>query len=147
MFAPLAGTIHAFADNAQPQDYGPVIVLRHATSDGTEFFTLYGHLSRESLASLEIGRAVAAGEQIATLGAPEVNGGWTPHLHLQIITDLLDLGTDFPGVARPSQRAAWLSLCPDPNLLARVPARSLSARCRRRRRKRSRRATRASATI
>ncbi|HMA25800.1 MAG TPA: aminotransferase class III-fold pyridoxal phosphate-dependent enzyme, partial [Gemmatimonadaceae bacterium] len=121
VFAPLAGTVHAFADNAAPQDYGPVIVLRHTTDDGTEFFTLYGHLSRESLRGLEVGRRVEAGEQIATLGAPGVNGGWTPHLHLQVITDLLGLGTDFPGVARPTQRGVWRSLCPDPNLVARVP--------------------------
>jgi len=121
VFAPLDGTVHAFADNATPQDYGPVIVLRHTTDDGTEFFTLYGHLSRESLRGLEVGRRVAAGEQIATLGAPDVNGGWTPHLHLQIITDLLGLGTDFPGVARPTQREVWCALCPDPNLIARVP--------------------------
>jgi 4-aminobutyrate aminotransferase-like enzyme len=122
VIAPLTGTIHAFADNAQAQDYGPVIILRHETDDGTEFFTLYGHLSRESLATAEIGRVVNAGDAFATLGAADVNGGWTPHLHLQIITDILDLGTDFPGVARPSQRGAWLALCPDPNLLARVPA-------------------------
>ena len=122
VFAPLAGTIHAFADNDAPQDYGPVIVLRHEADDGTAFFTLYGHLSRESLRGLETGRRFAAGEQIATLGAPEVNGGWTPHLHLQIITDLLGLGTDFPGVARPTQRGVWCALCPDPNLIARVPA-------------------------
>jgi 4-aminobutyrate aminotransferase and related aminotransferases len=122
VFAPLAGTVHAFNDNAQEQDYGPVIILRHTTDDGTEFFTLYGHLSRESLRGLEVGQSVAAGDQIATFGAADVNGGWTPHLHLQIITDLLDLGIDFPGVALPSQRDAWLTLCPDPNLLARVPA-------------------------
>lgn len=121
VFAPLDGTVHAFADNAARQDYGPVIVVRHTTDDGTEFFTLYGHLSRESLQGLEIGRKVRAGAQIATLGAPEVNGGWTPHLHLQIITDLLGLGTDFPGVARPTQRRVWCALCPDPNLLVRVP--------------------------
>lgn len=121
VFAPLAGTIHAFADNAAPQDYGPVIVVRHATDDGTEFFTLYGHLSRESLRNLAAGQRVEAGAQIATLGTAEVNGGWTPHLHLQIITDLLGLGTDFPGVARPTQRSVWRALCPDPNLIARVP--------------------------
>jgi 4-aminobutyrate aminotransferase-like enzyme/Ser/Thr protein kinase RdoA (MazF antagonist) len=122
VFAPLAGTIHAFADNATPQDYGPVIILRHETDDGTEFFTLYGHLSRESLLNLVLGRDVKAGEQIATFGDPSVNGGWTPHLHLQVITDLLELGTDFPGVAAPSQRHAWRTLCADPNLIARIPA-------------------------
>ncbi len=121
VFAPLPGVIHAFADNRSTQDYGPVIVLRHSTDDGEPFFTLYGHLSRESLTGLVIGRAVDAGEQIATLGSPDVNGGWTPHLHLQVIADLLGLDTDFPGVARPTERAAWLALCPDPNLIARVP--------------------------
>ncbi len=122
VFAPLDGEIAAFNDNGMNQDYGPVIILRHRTDDGTEFFTLYGHLSRESLDGLSIGKRVKAGDRIATLGAANVNGGWTPHLHLQIITDLLELGTDFPGVAPPAQRAAWTSLCPDPNLIVRVPA-------------------------
>ncbi len=123
VFAPLDGVVHAFADIRLPLDYGPMIVLRHVTGNeaGDEFFSLYGHLSRESLTNLEVGAVIRAGEQIATLGDASVNGGWTPHLHLQVITDLLGLGTDFPGVALPSQRAAWCALCPDPNLIARVP--------------------------
>ena len=121
VLAPLDGTVHAFADNAFPQDYGPVIILRHETDGGDEFFTLYGHLSRESIRELRVGDRVRAGAPIATLGMPEVNGGWTPHLHLQIMLDLLGLGTDFPGVAPPSKRRAWTTLCPDPNLLVRVP--------------------------
>jgi 4-aminobutyrate aminotransferase-like enzyme/Ser/Thr protein kinase RdoA (MazF antagonist) len=122
VYAPLAGAVHACHDNAARYDYGPVIILRHSTDDGTPFFTLYGHLSRESLHGLEVGRPVHAGEQIATLGAPPINGDWPPHLHLQIITDLLGLDHDFPGVARASQRALWLSLSPDPNVLLRIPA-------------------------
>jgi 4-aminobutyrate aminotransferase-like enzyme/Ser/Thr protein kinase RdoA (MazF antagonist) len=122
VYAPLDGIVHAFNDNNAAQDYGPVIILAHATDDGTPFFTLYGHLSRESLRGLAVGQRVTAGQQIATMGTPAVNVGWTPHLHLQIITDLLGLETDFPGVARPSQRRIWTALCPDPNLLARVPA-------------------------
>jgi 4-aminobutyrate aminotransferase-like enzyme len=122
VYAPLEGTIHAFHDNATLLDYGPVIILRHETDDGLEFFTLYGHLSRESLVGLEVGKRVRAGDQIATLGAPDVNVGWTPHLHLQIIVDLLGLDTDFPGVGRPTQRRVWTALSPDPNLLAGVPA-------------------------
>jgi len=122
VYAPLSGVVHACHDNAAPLDYGPLIILRHATDDGLEFFTLYGHLSRESLVGKYPGQAVKAGDQIATLGTPEVNVGWTPHLHLQVITDLLGLGTDFPGVARPTQRRVWTALCPDPNLITRVPA-------------------------
>ena len=121
VLAPLDGMVHAFADNAFPQDYGPVIILRHETDGGDEFFTLYGHLSRESIRELRVGDRVHAGAPIATLGAPDVNGGWTPHLHLQVMLDLLGLGTDFPGVAPPSRRRAWITLCPDPNLLVCVP--------------------------
>ena len=32
-----------------PQDYGPLVVLRHEPADGTAFFTLYGHLSEDTL--------------------------------------------------------------------------------------------------
>jgi 4-aminobutyrate aminotransferase-like enzyme/Ser/Thr protein kinase RdoA (MazF antagonist) len=121
VFAPLDGEVAAFNDNGMNQDYGPVIILRHRTHDGVEFFTLYGHLSRESLDGLSVGKRIKAGERIATLGSADVNGGWTPHLHLQIITDPLDLGADFPGVAASAQRSVWTSICPDPNLIVRVP--------------------------
>ena len=124
VLAPLAGTVHAFHDNAARHDYGPVILLRHETDAGTPFFTLYGHLSRESLVGKVAGAAVAAGERIATVGAPPENGDWPPHLHLQLIVDALDLGLDFPGVAAPSRRGVYLSLSPDPNLLLGIPDRA-----------------------
>src|SRR5438105_2317183 len=120
--APLDGVVHAFADNATAQDYGPVILLCHRADTGEQFFTLYGHLSRASLAGIAVGQRIARGERFAALGAPSENGNWTPHLHLQIITDLLGLGPDFPGVVPASQRTVWRSMCPDPNLLVRVPA-------------------------
>ena len=122
VYAPLDGTIYAFAENAAPQDYGPVIVLQHQTGSGDTFYTLYGHLDRESLPALKVGGAIQKGQRLAAIGTPEVNGGWTPHLHFQVITDLLDLGCDFPGVARPNQREVWKSLCPDPNLILGIPA-------------------------
>lgn len=122
VFAPLDGHVQAFHDNATLLDYGPVIILRHATDGGDEFFTLYGHLSRESLRDLSVGAQVRAGDRIATLGTPDENVGWTPHLHLQIIVDLLGVGTDFAGVARPAQRRVWTSLSPDPNLIVRASA-------------------------
>lgn len=118
--AVLPGVVHAVANNASAQDYGPVIVLRHEFADGHSFFTLYGHLSLEAL-RCRVGQSVASGERIASIGDPSVNGGWPPHLHLQILLDDLELGTDFPGVSTPTQRAAFRSLCPDPNLVLRIP--------------------------
>src|SRR6202007_3226998 len=88
----------------------------------TEFFTLYGHLSVQSLKALRAGQKIARGEKFAEVGDTHENGGWTPHLHFQIILDLLDQTKDFPGVAGGSQRGVWTSLSPDPNLLLGIPA-------------------------
>ncbi len=123
VFAPLDGRVHSFRRNARPLDYGPTIILEHTVADGSlTFFTLYGHLSVDSLDGLSEGMAIKQGTRIARLGDESVNGGWTPHLHFQIITDLLDHTGEFLGVALPSQREVWLSLSPDPNLIAGIPA-------------------------
>ena len=122
VLAPLNGTVYAFADNAAAQDYGPVIILAHQTGGGETFYTLYGHLSKESLLALKVGQVVQKGQQFASTGKADVNGGWTPHLHFQIITDLLGLGCDFPGVAAAHNREVWKSLCPNPNLILGIPA-------------------------
>src|ERR1700731_1372043 len=120
--APLDGVVYIVANNSAPLDYGPLVTLRHETNDGEEFFTLYGHLSKDSLARLEVGQRVARGQPFAPVGSTEENGGWTPHVHFQIILDLLELGADFPGVASASQRSVWTSLSPDPNPLLGIPA-------------------------
>ena len=125
--APMAGTVAAFANNTAPQDYGPVMILEHSTPDGTRFHSLYGHLALESLATLRVGRRVEAGQRIGSLGTAEVNGGWTPHLHFQLITDLLGLGTVYPGVCRPSEREAWLALSPDPRAMLGIPVDAVPA--------------------
>ncbi|HEX7837598.1 MAG TPA: aminotransferase class III-fold pyridoxal phosphate-dependent enzyme, partial [Kofleriaceae bacterium] len=121
VYAPLPGEVHAADEHRIPLDYGGVVVLRHATDDGAEFFTLYGHLDPASFAGLRVGQRVARGQKIAALGTPERNGGWSPHLHLQIICDFLGLGSDFPGVGTPSRRDVWRSVSPDPNLLVGIP--------------------------
>ncbi len=114
VYAWLDGTVHTVRDNAAPLDYGPVVILQHRTDDGDIFHTLYGHLSRESLAALPVGRGVRRGEAFATIGSAEVNGGWTPHIHFQVIADLLDLGADFPGVCRATELPVWEAFSPDP---------------------------------
>ncbi|MCX6046865.1 MAG: aminotransferase class III-fold pyridoxal phosphate-dependent enzyme [Chloroflexi bacterium] len=127
IFAPLDGIVHSFANNAAYHDYGPVIILEHTVPDGGQagngltFYTLYGHLSEDSLAGLTLGKAVKKGEPIATIGNYPTNGDWPPHLHFQIICDLLGEGVNFNGVAAPSQRELWLSLSPDPNLILQIP--------------------------
>ena len=127
VFAPLAGMVHSFQDNAAAFDYGPTIILEHRVASDLVFHSLYGHLSRESLDGLRIGRIFSAGQPIATLGTADVNGNWPPHLHFQLILDSTapdgtPMDGDFPGVFRKSQRAYWKLACPDPRRLLGIPS-------------------------
>ncbi len=117
VYAPLAGKIHSFNNNAADRDYGPAIILEHTIATGLTFYTLYGHLSEASLDNLSVGMLIEKGQQIATIGARPINGDWPPHLHFQITLDMLGYQGDFPGVAFPHQQKVWTSLCPNPNLL------------------------------
>jgi murein DD-endopeptidase MepM/ murein hydrolase activator NlpD len=116
IFSPFKATIHSFQNNDLPGDYGPTLILQHDLQ-GTTFYTLYGHLSPESLDGKAIGQAIEHGEKIACIGSPPVNGDWPPHLHFQIIVDMLGKSGDFPGVASQNEQSVYLQICPDPNLV------------------------------
>jgi 4-aminobutyrate aminotransferase-like enzyme len=126
VLAPLAGTVESVRDNGMGGEYGPTLILRHEPEAGLVFHTLYGHLGREVLSALRPGAPVERGQHITTIGNLNVNGGWPPHLHFQLIADLLDRDGEFPGVARADQLEVWKSLSPDPNLVARLPDASLA---------------------
>jgi peptidoglycan LD-endopeptidase LytH len=122
LFAPLDGTVHSLAFNDAKFDYGPCVVLQHTVDSAVPvFYTLYGHLDLPSLAALHPGQAIRAGTQFARMGNFPENGDWPPHVHVQLILDMLDKRGDFNGSCKPSQRDVWLSLCPDSNVITRVP--------------------------
>jgi len=116
IFSPLDGTVYIKTNNTAELDYGPMLIIEHASHNGGVFYTLYGHLSSQGIAGIKEGQNVSAGQLIAEVGAPPENGNWPPHLHFQLIMDLLDLGSDFPGVAFPSERNIWLNLSPCPSM-------------------------------
>lgn len=84
------------------------------------FYTLYGHLSLDSLDGLEIGTVFKKGEQFATLGDAAINGDYAPHLHFQIIKNIADKFGDYPGVCSKKELPFYLENCPDPNLLLKI---------------------------
>jgi murein DD-endopeptidase MepM/ murein hydrolase activator NlpD len=114
VFAPVEGFVHSVQVNAGDLDYGPTIILQHEPANGPVFWTLYGHLSEESLFGLEEGDLVSRGETLAELGDVSVNGGWATHLHFQIMLDIQGRTGDFPGVCKLSEREQWEALCPSP---------------------------------
>lgn len=116
IYAPIDGIIHSFKNNTNFGDYGPTIILEHDVED-QKFYTLYGHLSLESLNDLKIGQVINQGDQIATLGDASVNGDYPPHLHFQIIRDLQGNSGDYPGVSSKSDLDFYKDNCPDPKIL------------------------------
>ncbi|MBC8257590.1 MAG: aminotransferase class III-fold pyridoxal phosphate-dependent enzyme [SAR324 cluster bacterium] len=117
IYAPIAGVVHQLQDNHNELDYGPTVILCHKFKDGPEFYTLYGHLGRECLQQLQIGQVIKGGMPLAKIGNSNVNGGWLPHVHFQLILDLFDFDGNYPGVALPSVKNVWTSICPDPGLM------------------------------
>ncbi|MGK0363153.1 MAG: 4-aminobutyrate aminotransferase-like enzyme/Ser/Thr protein kinase RdoA (MazF antagonist) [Saprospiraceae bacterium] len=113
VYALTDGIIHSFQDNAIERDYGPTIILEHKISEDFTFHTLYGHLSRASLKGLEKGMLIKKGRKIAEIGPAPENGNWPPHLHFQVLLDLLGNEGNYPGVAFPDEADIWLSICPD----------------------------------
>ena len=107
------GEIHSFKNNTNHGDYGPCIILKHQI-EATIFYTLYGHLSMESLLGKTVGQKITQGEVIAALGDSKVNGDYAPHLHFQVILDMEDNFGDYPGVCSENQLEFYKKNCPDP---------------------------------
>ena len=133
--APVDTEVFCFADgvvfskgvNPEAGSYGPTIITQHelqlpisvGSDDLTElrkFWVLHGHLSTKSLDMLEVGDNVSQGQLIATIGDEHENGGWPPHIHIQIsLTEPID--NDLPGVVKLSERDEALETYPDPRLI------------------------------
>lgn len=118
--ASLDGTVESVTYNADPLDYGHTLILRHTTAAGRPFFTLYGHLGGSLPSLCRPGQTITAGDLIAHLGDWHENGGWAPHLHIQVITSLLTQQGNFFGVGHDSLWDVWTDISPDANLLLRL---------------------------
>ncbi|ARV05555.1 peptidase M23 [Polaribacter sp. SA4-10] len=119
VLAVLEGEIHSFKFNNNYGDYGPTIILKHEINKIT-FYTLYGHLSKESIQNINVGDKILQGDVLAFLGDSSVNGDYAPHLHFQIIKDLQDNCGDYPGVSSSENIDFYKNNCPNPNLLLKL---------------------------
>lgn len=119
ILAALDGRIHSFKNNIGLGDYGPTIILEHEI-ENQKFYTLYGHLSLESLQGISVGDFFKKGEHLANIGNSEVNGDYAPHLHFQIIKNIKDYWGDYPGVCNKNDLNFYIENCPDPNFLLKI---------------------------
>lgn len=127
VFAFADGSVHSFGVNEEDGSYGPTIITRHEVSLPSEvgspksgglqtIWVLHGHLETKSLDGLSIGQTFKSGDTIAWIGAEHENGGWPPHLHIQISMNE-PMVNDMPGVVKFEQRASALKQYPDPRLI------------------------------
>ncbi len=127
VFAFTDGIIHSFGINSEDGSYGPTIITQHQVSLAshvgsqkmnpiTTIWVLHGHLATESLEGLEIGQDVRGGQLLARIGNKSENGGWEPHLHIQL--SLIEPITfDLEGVVARENRQQALQQFPDPRLI------------------------------
>lgn len=113
IYAPVDGIVHSVKYNNLPLDYGYTVLLKHSIG-GFTFYALYGHLSDKGMDRLALGQRVSQGEIFAFVGHPDTNGGWAPHLHLQIIKDLEGNIGDYPGVCTKDKMNFYVGNCPNP---------------------------------
>lgn len=126
--APAGVAVHAFSwgrvvhvgENPALGDYGSVLVTEHdvvlADGRGGPLYALWGHLSAASRRRWCVGRAFSRGAVLGWLGEPHENGGWPPHLHLQLSV-VRPVTHDLPGAVSSAARAEALALYPDPRFV------------------------------
>lgn len=115
VFAFERGAVSCQGINDAEGDYGPTIITQHLVR-GRDLWVLHGHLSAESLELRRPGDLIEPGEILGWLGTPEVNGGWPPHVHIQLSVER-PLTHDMPGAVSPAQRAQALVCYPDPRTI------------------------------
>ena len=119
VLVPLNGTVHSFQNNATIGDYGPTIILKHEIQ-GILFYSLYGHLSLVSIEGLYVGKPFQKGAVLGTLGTPDINVNYAPHLHFQLIQDIGVYIGDYPGVCTTKDMEYYKENCPNPLFLLNV---------------------------
>ncbi len=116
IYAPQSGLIHSFAYNDKELDYGYTLILQH-NFGGHKIHSLYGHLSSSHINQWQIGMTIKEGELIGHIGPKYENGGWAPHLHLQLIFDMEGMLGDYPGVCSLDKLKHYSINCPNPLVL------------------------------
>ena len=110
IYAPCDGRIVETGLEDEPHGYGHYLIMQPDGIEDTYFF--FGHLSRR----LPAKRAVKLGDAIANLGdyVDNENGGWSRHLHFQVLKDLPEPGQTPQGYATKANFSAMSKAFPDP---------------------------------
>ncbi|WP_457587344.1 aminotransferase class III-fold pyridoxal phosphate-dependent enzyme [Ensifer canadensis] len=118
VFTPIAATVVSVEIEKDPLGYGCLIALRHEPEGCPPFVSLWGHMAHEAMGRIKAGDRLEAGALVGEMGAPKENGGWAPHLHLQLSVDTSLSATEILGVGEPQYLDVWAELFPDARTFA-----------------------------
>lgn len=82
IYNPLDWEIFEGGYEAWAWNYGGYVIMKYCI-EGIVFYALFGHLDIDTVTQKSF---LSQGEKMATLGTPEKNWNWVPHLHLQVFT-------------------------------------------------------------
>lgn len=119
LHAPTTGTVVRSDREEGSHTYGYYTILEHVI-DGKVLYGFYGHLSAKLP---PVGTIVQSGQPFAQLGdfVNDENGGWSRHVHVQLLQELPD-GEGWPtGYSTFENLAQDSKRFPDPNLLLQIP--------------------------
>ncbi len=115
VFSPSNGIIARVGCEPGPHGYGNYLIIEHQTNS-QPWYSFFGHLAKHLP---NPGRMVSPGDEIATLGdfIDDENGGWSRHLHYQLLRELPPEGETPPGYASKQNVEGWQQRFPDPRLV------------------------------
>ncbi|MBA7585621.1 Acetylornithine/succinyldiaminopimelate aminotransferase [subsurface metagenome] len=125
IYAPFEGTLTSIKQDKSPTNTIYAIILEHLIGDKKlKFFTLYKNLDGETAKELQLGKKINKGELLGYVRKIENFAIPLSYVHFQISVDLLDDVDSFPSSINAHKKKLWLSLCPDPNVLLKIPQKS-----------------------
>jgi 4-aminobutyrate aminotransferase-like enzyme/Ser/Thr protein kinase RdoA (MazF antagonist) len=123
---PIDGVVVDLFETDVALDYGHAVLLKHEP-EGLAFYSLWGHLSAQTVQDRKVDEKLKAGEVIGQLGDTHENGNWQPHVHIQLISYQPERAGDVIGAGEPGYRDMWRELFPDPVHFAGLPLETLRA--------------------
>lgn len=121
LHAPLDAVVEECGYESGEGNYGGYVLLRHGGPGFRTFYSLYGHLDRDSLPAE--GTRVSGGHPFAHIGDYHENGNWFFHTHLQILTEQGKTeGYVSKGYCNDKDLDRMHELCPSPLHLFIVPS-------------------------
>jgi 4-aminobutyrate aminotransferase-like enzyme/Ser/Thr protein kinase RdoA (MazF antagonist) len=112
VMTPLPGRVVDVTIESEPLGYGCAVLIEHEPEPGVRFTSLWGHLAHATAKRITKGQHLGAGEEVGALGDAKENGGWLPHLHLQLVAYATDDLAPIPGVGEEAYLDLWSKLYP-----------------------------------